>query len=160
MSRILQATMLAGAIAVGGCNPPAAAAVDPRDPAITAIIDSLVKVSLDGAARVDADRVLEPAAGTGEVTFLTGNVMVSGIEPIRESFRKTYGGLVSQDQKIIDQRIRVLSADVAIATIVAEGTYTDKAGWTSEPVDIGMTIVFVKENGAWRIRHAHQSITR
>jgi len=151
---------VSGAIAAGGCKAPVEAAVDPRDPAITAIIDSLLRVSLDGAARVDADRVLEPAGGTGEVTFLAGNVMVTGIEQIRNTFRATYGGLQSQEQTVIDHRIRVLSADVAIATMVAEGTYTDKAGWTSEPVDIGTTLVFVKENGQWRIRHAHQSIVR
>ena len=159
MSKILQATLFAGAIVVGGCKP-ATVAVDSRDPAITAIIDSLVKVSMDGAAKVDAGKVLEPAAGTGEVTFLAGNVMVTGIEPIRAAFRKTYEGLQSQNQTLLDKRIRVLSPDVAIATFVAEGTYTDKAGWTSEPVDIGMTIVFVKEDGQWRIRHAQQSIVK
>jgi hypothetical protein len=41
---------------------------------------------------------------------------------------------------------------------VSEGTYTDKAGWTYEPVGIGITVVFVRENGQWRARHAHQSI--
>ncbi len=40
---------------------------------------------------------------------------------------------------------------------VGEGAHTDKAGWT-EPVGIGLTIVFVRENGTWRGRHAHQSI--
>jgi hypothetical protein len=27
-------------------------------------------------------------------------------------------------------------------------------------VGIGTTLVFVRENGQWRIRHAHQSIVR
>jgi hypothetical protein len=40
----------------------------------------------------------------------------------------------------------------------AEGTYTDNAGWTSEPVGLAVTIVYVRENGAWRAVHAHQSI--
>ncbi|MFI5078690.1 MAG: nuclear transport factor 2 family protein [Vicinamibacteria bacterium] len=39
-----------------------------------------------------------------------------------------------------------------------EGTYTDKAGWTSEPVGLALTIVFVRQNGVWRAVHAHQSI--
>lgn len=160
MSRMLQVTMLAGAFALAGCTAPADAAVDPHDPAITATIDSLLRVAMDGATRADADRVLEPAAGKGELTFLAGNVIISGLGPIRETFRKTYSELASQQIKVLDKRIRVLSPDVAIATLVEEGTYTDKAGWTSEPVDIGLTLVFVKENGQWRIRHAHQSITR
>ena len=161
MSRILRAATLLGAIALGGCGGSSApAAVDPNDPVITASIDSLLTIALDGSSRADADRVLEPAAGTGELTLLVGNVTFSGIDKIREAFRATYAGLERQDQQIIEKRIRVLTPDVAIATVIGEGTYTDKAGWTSEPVDIGTTLVFVKENGQWRIRHGQQSITR
>jgi hypothetical protein len=47
---------------------------------------------------------------------------------------------------------------VALVTATAEGTYTDKAGWTSKPVGLGITIVFVRQDGAWRAVHAHQSI--
>ena len=163
MSRTLRALTLCSVIVVGGCGGSSAsttATVDPSDPAITATIDSLLNVALDGASRADADRVLEPAGGTGEVTLLLGNVVLTGIDSIRSRFRATYSGIEKQDQKVIEKRIRVLTPDVAIATVVSEGTYTDKAGWTSEPVDIGTTMVFVKENGQWRIRHGHQSITK
>jgi len=163
MSRILRALTVCSALVIGGCGGSSAsstATVDPNDAAITAAIDSLLNVALDGASRADADRVLEPAAGTGEVTLLIGNVMLSGVDSIRARFRATYSGIERQDQKLYEKRVRVLTPDVAIATVIAEGTYTDKAGWTSEPVDIGTTLVFVKENGQWRIRHGHQSITR
>jgi uncharacterized protein (TIGR02246 family) len=98
------------------------------------------------------------AEGEGELTFITGDVMLSGLEYIRETFRDTYAGLERQDQTIFKKRVRILSPDVAIVIAVSEGTYTDRAGWTSEPVGIGTTIVFVRENGEWRARHAHQSI--
>ena len=52
------------------------------------------------------------------------------------------------------------AADADRVLAFAEGTYTDKAGWTSDPVGIGTTIVFVKEDGQWRARHAHQSVVR
>lgn len=159
MSKILQAAILAGAVVLSGCKAPAAA-VDAKDPAITAIIDSLLVVAMDGAATVNADRVLEPAGGTGELTLITGDVVLTGIDSIRARFKETYSGLKRQDQKLIEKHIRVLTPDVAIATVVAEGTYTDLAGWTSEPVDIGLTLVFLKEDGQWRIRHVHQSITK
>jgi uncharacterized protein (TIGR02246 family) len=159
MLRAFNAVLVAVAVALTGCRP-SAGTVDPNDPAITAIIDSLVQVAMDGAAAVDADRVLAPAAGEGELTFVTGDVVLTGFEPIRERFRSTYAGLLRQDNTLIEKRIRVLSPDVAIAFAVAEGTYTDKAGWTSEPVGIGTTLVFVKENGEWRLRHAHQSIAK
>ena len=54
--------------------------------------------------------------------------------------------------------MRLLSPDVAVVMAVGEGTYTDQAGWTSPPVGMGTTIVFVREDGQWRARHAHQSI--
>jgi uncharacterized protein (TIGR02246 family) len=157
MLRPFNAVMVVVAVALAACRP-SAGAVDPNDPVITATIDSLLQVVMAGAAAADADRVLAPA--DTDLTFLTGDVLLSGLEPIRKRFRETYAGLQRQDQTLIEKQIRVLSPDVAIVTAVAEGTYTDKAGWTSDPVDIGTTLVFVKKNGQWRIRHAHQSIVK
>jgi uncharacterized protein (TIGR02246 family) len=157
MFRPLPAALITCAVLLVGCQP-AARPVDPNDPAITAIIDSLVNVSVDGASKVDADRVLQPAGGAGELTFITGDVLLTGLEPIRERFRATYGALQGQHTTITEKRIRVLGPDAAIAFAVGEGTYTDKAGWTSAPVGLGITLVFVKENGQWHLRHAHQSI--
>ena len=129
---------------------------DPNDPAISVAIDSLVQVAQEGAVTVDADKVLSIA--DSELTFLTGDVLLSGLETIRKEFKRNYGGLARQHQTMIEKRVRVLSPDVAVVMVVSEGTYTDKAGWTSPPVGIGTTIVFVRENGEWRARHAHQSI--
>jgi len=131
---------------------------DPEDPVITAALDSIANAAREGSAQVDADRVLAMAEGDGEFTFITGDVMLSGFEQIHTSFKNTYAGLASQQQTVLEQRIRILSPDVALVMAVSEGTYTDKAGWTSEPVGIGITVVFVRENGQWRARHAHQSI--
>jgi uncharacterized protein (TIGR02246 family) len=159
MLRMLSAALVMFALVSAGCQP-STGTVDPNDPAITAVIDSLLATVMDGAARVDADRVLEPAGGSGELTFVTGDVVLNGLETIRERFRDTYAGLLRQDQTLLEKRIRVLSPNVALAILVAEGTYTDKAGWTSDPVGIGTTIVFVKENDRWQIQHAHQSILK
>jgi hypothetical protein len=49
---------------------------------------------------------------------------------------------------------------VAVFTGTSEGTYTDKAGWTSDLVGLGHTIIFVREDGKWRAVHAHQSIAK
>ena len=96
--------------------------------------------------------------GAGEFTFITGDILLAGVEPIRAEFRKSYSKLLSQHQTLAQKRVRLLSPDVAVVMAVGEGTYTDKAGWTSPPVGIGTTIIFVRENGVWRARHAHQSI--
>jgi len=147
-------SLIACAAALTGCQ----ARFDPQDQAITAALDSIMEAVMAGAAQVDADRVLAMAEGEGEMTFITGDVMLAGLDVIRTSFKNTYAGLASQQQTVEELRVRILSPDVAMVMAVGEGTYTDKAGWTSEPVGIGITVVFVRENGQWRARHAHQSI--
>ena len=147
--------VIAGASLLGACRAPS---FNPEDPAIVAEIESRLQSAMAGAAAVDANRVLEIAEGKGELTLVTGDVMLSGLDTIRARFKETYSGLVKQDQTVLEKRVRILSPDVALLMVVGEGTYTDKAGWTSEPVGIGLTIVFVRENGTWRARHVHQSI--
>lgn len=144
-------------LGLAGCKP-APGPFNPDDPAVIAAIDSVVQGMMDGAAAADADQVLAVAEGKGELTFITGDVLLSGLEPIRERFRQTYRGVQSQEQTIIQKRVRLLSPDVAVVMAIGEGTYTDKAGWTSAPVGMGTTIVFVREDGQWRARHVHQSI--
>jgi uncharacterized protein (TIGR02246 family) len=139
-----------------GCRAPAT--FDPDDPEVVAEIESQLQSAMAGAAAADADRVLSIAGKEGELTFITGDVMLSGLGTIRAAFQDTYAGIARQDQTIREKRVGLLSPDVAVLAAVGEGTYTDKAGWTSEPVGIGLTIVFVRENGTWHARHAHQSI--
>lgn len=155
MNRFTLATF-AGALLFGACQ---ATRFDPEDPAIMAAIDSIVERAMAGARNVDVDEVLAMAQGEGELTFITGDVMLTGFDRIYAQFKDTYDGLQSQQQTVVEKRVRILSPDVVVVMAVAEGTYTDKAGWTSEPVGIGTTIVFVRENGQWRARHAHQSIS-
>lgn len=154
--RVLMLAAIALAAALSACQP--AAEFDPNDPDVIAAIDAVVEAAIEGSRNVDADRVLAAAEGEGELTFITGDVMLSGVDYIRETFRETYAGLERQDQVLLAKQVRVLSPDVAIVIAVSEGTYTDKAGWTSEPAGIGHTLVLVRENGEWRIRHAHQSV--
>ncbi|MFL5521850.1 MAG: hypothetical protein ACJ8B6_12990, partial [Gemmatimonadales bacterium] len=98
---------------------------NPDDPVAIAQIDSVMQPAFDAARRADADKVLAMAEGPGEFTFIVGDVMLSGVAPIRESFRNTYAGLTRQDQEITTRRIRLLTPDVALWTAVGEGTYTD-----------------------------------
>jgi uncharacterized protein (TIGR02246 family) len=144
----------AGVAALSACE----ARFDVEDPVVAAAIDSTLAVAMEGARAADAGRVLSIAEGEGEFTFITGDVLLSGFENIRDAFAATYAGLQSQQQVVLDKRFRLLAPDVALLMVVGEGTYTDKAGWTSDPVGLGLTLVFVREGGQWRARHAHQSV--
>jgi uncharacterized protein (TIGR02246 family) len=148
------ASGIMGALLLAGCQ--GTSAFNPEDPAVIAEIDSRLLATMDGAAKVDAQQVV--AAVSDDATFVTGDVMLSGLANIRTQFADTYSAMASQAHTIRDKRVRILSPDVALVTVTGEGTYTDKAGWTSEPVGLALTIVYVRRDGAWRAVHAHQSI--
>jgi uncharacterized protein (TIGR02246 family) len=138
-----------------GCQP-TTPAFNPEDPAVIAELESRLQSTMDGAAKADAAQVV---AGAGDdATFVTSDVMLNGLDNIRAQFADTYSGLASQTHTLHEKRVRILSPDVALVMATGEGTYTDKAGWTSEPQGLGLTIVFVRQNGAWRAVHAHQSV--
>jgi len=153
--------LLAGAfaLALGGCQAKPAA-FNPDDPGVVAAIDSIMNGAMQGAASVDADRVMTIAEGPGEFGFITGDIMLQGDSAIRERFRTTYLGVARQDQSVTARKVRLVAPDVALFTAVGEGTYTDKAGWTSPPVGLGLTVVFVRDpaSGKWQAQHAHQSL--
>lgn len=158
-STFIRSTGVVLALAAAACQPKSAA-VNPEDPAIVAAIDSTIQAAMVGAASVNAEQALSISTRDNEFSFLTGDVLLTGYDNILPAFRKTYGGLASQKTEILEKRIRVLAPDVAMFTSVGEGTYTDKAGFTSEPVGLGATIIFVKRDGAWRAVHFHQSIAK
>jgi len=147
------------ALALGACQAKPAP-FNPDDPAVVATIDSMMNAAMQGAAAVDADRVMTIAEGPGDFSFITGDIMLQGDSAIRERFRTTYLGFAGQNQSVVARKVRLLTPDVAVFWAVGEGTYTDKAGWTSPPFGLGITVVFVRDpaSGRWQAQHAHQSL--
>ena len=147
------------ALVLAACQRPSDAAnFNPTDPVELAAIDSVMQTTIEGARTADADLVLKAAEGPAEFTFITGDVMLSDVNVLREKFRASYAHVKRQDQEILDRRVRLITPNVALYTFVGEGTYTTDAGFTSEPVGMGVTIVLVKHDGKWQAQHAHQSI--
>ena len=142
------------------CAPGTPSSFDPDDPAVVAVLDSMMTATMEAAAKVDPVGVLAHSGGGEEFTLVTGDVMLVGLETVQEAFADTYDGLLKQEQTVYERRVRLLSPDVAVLSAVGEGVYTDLAGWTSEPVGLGLTVVFVREGGQWTARHVHQSIAK
>jgi uncharacterized protein (TIGR02246 family) len=145
---------IASAVVFAGCQ--AKQAFNPEDPAVIAAVESRLQAAIDAASKADAE--LAVSDFRDDATFLTEDVMLSGRGDISARFADTYSGITGQTHTIREKRVRLLGPDVALVMATGEGTYTDKAGWTSEPIGLALTIVFVRENGAWRTVHAHQSI--
>ena len=157
--RMMPVAAVAGFVAcVSACAPQSSQSFDPNDPAVIAVIDSLMNDAVQASREVDAVGVME-SMGTGEnFTLITGDVMLRGSEAVAAAFADTYNGLLRQTSTLEQSYTRLLTPDVAVFSAVAEGTYTDLAGWTSEPVGLGLTVVFVREDGRWVGRVVHQSI--
>ena len=129
------------------------------------VLVALVGVEAQDPARlfkaaVNAEEVLSASTRDDTFTFITGDRMLKGYSEALAAFRETYALLQGQTSQIIERRTRVLSPDVVLVSAVSEGTYTDKAGFTSELVGMGSTAVFVRRNGEWRVIHYHQSVSK
>jgi uncharacterized protein (TIGR02246 family) len=134
--------------------------VNPDDPEIVAAVEAALDQAVAAAQRADAEGVLSASTRDDAFTFITGDVMFTGYDEALAAFRQTYALLQGQTNDIIQKRTRVLAPEVVLVSAVSEGTYTDKAGFTSPPVGLGSTAVFVRRNGEWRVIHYHQSVAK
>ena len=141
--RMMPVAAVAGVMScLSACAPQSSQSFDPNDPAVIAVIDSLMNDAVQASREVDAVGVME-SMGTGEnFTLVTGDVMLRGSEAVAAAFADTYAGLLRQSSTLEQSYTRLLTPDVAVFSAVSEGTCTDLAGWTSDPVGLGITVVF------------------
>jgi ketosteroid isomerase-like protein len=73
------------------------------------------------------------------------------------AFRDAFSQLRSQDIRIADHHVTVLSPDLAMYT--SRGTFTsvDKSGKTSAPRSFAWTVLLRREGGHWKMLNVHQS---
>jgi uncharacterized protein (TIGR02246 family) len=159
--RFSRLSLPTGLLFLAACAGAPAAAPSAADVAAAeAAIDSLLAISMEGARTANADQVTSIAQGAPDFTFMTGDIMVSGLDATRDAFARTYATIKGQDTQVLEKKFRLLTPDVAVVMVAQEGTYTDSTGAVSEPVGIGLTLVFVRQEGRWVAQHAHQSIIK
>src|SRR5262245_25420139 len=158
-SCLTRLSVMALLVGVAACRPQPAS-VNPGDPETVAAVEAILDRAVEAASAADAERVLSASTHDETFTFITGDRMLTGYDESLAAFRKTYALLQGQTHQIIQRRARVLAPDVVLVSAVSEGTYTDKAGFTSPPVGLGSTAVFVRRGGEWRVIHFHQSVAK
>ena len=97
---------VASAVLFAGCQ--ATPTFNPDDPAIAAAIESRLQAAMDGAAKADTEKVVSGFAD--DATFVTEDVILSGLGDIRARFADTYSGLTSQQHTVREKRVRVLES--------------------------------------------------
>jgi uncharacterized protein (TIGR02246 family) len=152
-------TLLAALVLASACRPQPIA-VNPDDPEIVRAVEAILEQAVAAAAATDAEGVLSATTRDDTFTFITGDRMLKGYDESLAAFRNTYALLQGQTNQIVEKRTRVLAPDVVLVSAVSEGTYTDKAGFTSPPVGLGSTAVFVRRGADWRVIHFHQSVAK
>ena len=158
-SRLTPLSLLALLLVSVACDSRPATA-NPTDAQTVAAVEAILDRAVAAASSADAEGVLSATTHDDTFTFMTGDTMLSGYDEALGAFRETYAQLQGQTNQIIQKRTRVLSPDVVLVTAISEGTYTDKAGFTSPPVGLGSTAVFVRRGGVWRVIHYHQSVAK
>jgi len=156
-SRAIRAFVQAAPVMAAACRSQPVVA-NLNDSEIVATVQAILDRTAAAADAADAEGVLSASTKDDTFTFITDDVMLTGYDEALAAFRTTYALLQKQSSQIIEKRIRVLSPDVVLVSAISEGTYTDKAGFTSPPVGLGSTAVFVRRNGDWRVIHFHQSV--
>ena len=150
------------AFALSSCASPAPVATtatfDPEDPAVTAVLDSMVSLAREGANAADADQALAALNADEQFTFMSGDLILTGKKLIRDAFQDTYADVRRQAYAPIGRTVRLISPDIAIYSGIGRGTFQDKDGNISDPVHIGASGVFIRRDGQWRLVHFHQSI--
>jgi uncharacterized protein (TIGR02246 family) len=146
-------------LAATACQSPPAP-VRPDDPEIVAAVNAILDKVVAAASAADAEAVLSVTTMDDDFTFITGDTLLTGYSQALAAFRETYAMLKGQTYEGIARRTRVLAPDVVLVYSVSQGTYTDKAGFTSDPVGLGSTAIFVKRDGEWRVIHFHQSVAK
>src|SRR5262245_30657330 len=141
-SRLIRLSILVVLALCAGCRSQPAT-VNPNDPEIVAAVEAILDKAVAAAGAVNAEGVLSASTRDATFTFITADRMLTGYDDTLAAFRRTYALLQGQTTQIIERHTRVLSPDVVLVSAVSEGTYTDKAGFTSAPVGMGSTAVFV-----------------
>lgn len=144
---------------VAACQSPAAP-VNPQDPEIIRAVESMLDRAVASAMAADAEGALSVTTKDDDFIFISGDAMLRGYDQALAAFRETYALIDRQTSQVIESHARVLAPDVVLVSAISEGTYTDKAGFTSAPVGLGSTIVFVRRDGQWQVIHFHQSVAK
>jgi hypothetical protein len=99
----------------------------------------------------DSYFVTEPAV------FAQSTRILSSMEEVREFFDPSRWNRQRTNITTVSSRVAVLTPESAVQVIQGRFSVTDMAGETGPEYPMSMTGVWVREDGAWKVVHWHQS---
>lgn len=121
-------------------------------------IDATVQALVAAASAVDLDKTFAHfSSSSPDFRVADNGTIYAGRDALLAAYREVYGKLRSQDIRIADHHVTVLSRDLAVYTARGTFTATDKSGKTSPLTPFAWTFLWRREGTQWKAFNAHQS---
>ncbi len=124
---------------------------------VRAEIEGAVQAVVAGANAVDVERTFASCSMSADFRMADNGVLYGSREATLAAFREGFGPLRSQDVRIADHQVIVLSRDLAMYTSLGTFTTTDKSGQASPARTWVWTVLWRREGTQWKMLNAHQS---
>jgi ketosteroid isomerase-like protein len=127
------------------------------------ITDSIKAVNdriIAAASIADADKVMMEMSHTAGFSFINQDaIIIRGWDSMSRKVHSGYATVAYRNIKPADISVTVLSADYAIAKVLTSFSEKDKDS-TSFSAAVAWTLLFVREEGGWKVLHGQQSVKR
>lgn len=120
-------------------------------------VEAAVAAVVAGANAVDVERTFASCSTSGEFRMADNGAIYASREATLAAFRAGFGPLRSQDIRILEHQVSVLSRDLAMYTSLGTFTTTDKSGQASPARKFAWTALWRREGTQWRMLNVHQS---
>jgi len=124
---------------------------------IASEIETIVQVIVAAANAVDVDKAFAHTSSSSDFRLADNGTVYDSREAALASFREGFSKLHSQDIRIADYHLVVLTRDLAMYTAKGSFTGTDKSGKTSASTPFAWTWLWRREGTQWKVFNAHQS---
>ncbi|GGZ71821.1 nuclear transport factor 2 family protein [Algibacter mikhailovii] len=124
---------------------------------IEAAVLAAAHESWENARKADLDAMLAPMIPTNKGAYGMQGEMLWTTEAVAESYAAGFVGVAKQDIEMEREEITVLSSTSALYAGYGLFRQYDSAGELLIESPQAISIVYVLEGNAWKIRHMHQS---
>lgn len=151
---------LALVFAAAACQPATTELTEDQKAEIAAEVDSVASDWWAAWAAVEFDRGMSFIDAGPEATWTGDGGTVYTVAEMDRAWRPFFTQLQRQDLTFTDSRTVVLAPDIALTIRAVTFVATDTAGNTRPEFSSVETVVWVKQNGEWKVLLGHESLQK
>lgn len=151
---------MALAVILSACQSTSQELTEQQKANLAAEVDAVASSWWAAWAAVDLETGMSFVSHAPEASFTNNEITLYGVDAIRADWTNWESGLREQDIDFTDSYTIVLSPNIAY-TIRKYAVVATRADGSITPELTGVeTLVWVKENGDWKMRHGHEASLR